>query len=113
MGSKPKAPKPTAQELELQRRQRDDLDNLTRDRNSMLKAIKRTLGGRKSLLGSGSERGVRSGTDRAGTGAAGGAAGAPGGRSGGILSSGAAGARASIGTGRVPSYRTPNRSTAV
>lgn len=58
MGSQPKTPKPTAQELELQRNQRDELNDLTRDRNSGLKALKRTLGGRRGLLGSGSELGI-------------------------------------------------------
>lgn len=103
MGSKPKAPKPTAQELELQRNQRTELDQLTRDRNSQLKAIKRTLGGRRGLLGSGSERGIAGGPRAAGSGA----------RGSGILSSGAAGAAGTSTGGRVGIPRTPPRSQAV
>jgi hypothetical protein len=105
MGSKPKAPKPTAQELELQRRQRGELDTLTRDRNSVLKAIKRALGGRRSLLGSGSERGVAGGGR---TGGAGGRAGS----GGGILSSGSGGARSAGGSGFVRTPQTPGRGNA-
>lgn len=84
MGGKPKTPKPTAQELELQRNQREELDDLTRNRNESMKALKRTLGGRRGLLGSGSELGIRPG------GAGGGqAAGVRGGAGGGIMGSGA------------------------
>jgi len=109
MASKPKAPKPTAQELELQRRQRDELDELTRNLNARLKAIKRTLGGRRSLLGSGRETGV-DGSGRGGSGSGGssgrsGSAGGP----GGILSGGG-GAR---GAGGVSGYRRPSRASAL
>lgn len=96
---KGKAPKPTASELELQRNQRRELNQLTTDRNSQLKAIKRTLGGRRSLLGSGSEVGIRS-------------AGAAGGRAGGIMSSGGAAASGTARTGWVSTPSTPSRQTA-
>lgn len=108
MGGKPKTPKPTAQELELQRNQRGELDDLTRNRNESLKALKRTLGGRRNLLGSGSELGIRpageGGRSRGGqaAGVRGGAGGGGGGGSsssgGGILSSG--GGRVGGGAGR-------------
>ncbi len=48
---KPKTPPPTAQEKELERRQRSDLDELVREENERLKAIKRGARGRRSLLG--------------------------------------------------------------
>lgn len=86
MGGKPKTPKPTAQELELARNQRDEQNDLTRDRNTSLKALKRTLGGRRGLLGSGSELGI------GGRGGQGGGSNSMGlgirGAGGGILSSG-------------------------
>lgn len=89
MGGKPKTPKPTAQELELQRNQRDELNNLARDRNSSLKALKRTLGGRRGLLGSGSELGigVRGSGQGGGSGSGAGSLGIRG-AGGGIMSSG-------------------------
>ena len=90
MGGKPKTPKPTAQELELQRQQRDDINQEARDRNATLKALKRTLGGRRGLLGSGSELGigVRGGQGGSGSNASGlGIRGA----GGGIMSSGGGG----------------------
>lgn len=98
MGGKPKTPKPTAQELELQRNQRDELDDLTRNRNESLKALKRTLGGRRGLLGSGSELGIRPS-------GAGGSSSS--GRGGGILSGGAS-AVGSAGGGRRSIPRTPS-----
>ena len=52
-GGKPKA---TASQLELDRQQRDEISKLTRNRNESLKSLKRNLGGRRNLLGSGSER---------------------------------------------------------
>ena len=48
---KPKTSAPTVQELELERRQRSELDKLTREENERLKAIKRGARGRRSLLG--------------------------------------------------------------
>jgi hypothetical protein len=108
MGSKPKAPKPTAQELELQRSQRQQLDELTRDSNQRLKAIKRGQVGRRTLLGSGSElgipgvRGVGAGAGRPGRGG-GGVGGAVGG--GGILGSGGGG------TASIP--RSPGRGASI
>lgn len=107
MGGKPKTPKPTAQELELQRNQRGELNDLTRDRNSSLKALKRTLGGRRGLLGSGSELGIgvrsRGGGGASSSGATG--LGVRGG-GGGIMGSGSAGTGGSGGrrsTPRAPS----------
>lgn len=91
MGGKPKTPKPTAQELELARRQRDESNDLTRDRNESLKALKRTLGGRRGLLGSGSELGIgirnRGGSGAGGGGSSGGSLGIRG-AGGGIMGSG-------------------------
>jgi hypothetical protein len=89
MGGKPKTPKPTAQELELQRNQRDETNDLARDRNSSLKALKRTLGGRRGLLGSGSELGI-GGRSPGGGGSNGSGLGIRGG-GGGLLSSGGGG----------------------
>lgn len=97
MGSKPKTPKPTAQELELQRGQREELDDLTRSRNESLKAIKRSLGGRRTLLGSGSELGIRP-VAAGGRGGAGGQGLGIRGGGGGIMSSGG-GSRARGGGG--------------
>lgn len=89
MGSRPKTPKPTAQELELQRSQRDDLNDLSRDRNASLKALKRTLGGRRGLLGSGSELGIGVRPQGGGgSSSSGGNLGIRGGSGGGIMSSG-------------------------
>lgn len=105
MGSKPKAPKPTAQELELQRQQREQLDQLTQDTNARLKGLKRGQIGRRTLLGSGGElgipgaRGTGPGSGRPGRGG-GGSAGA----GGGILSSGGGGSQS------IP--RTPSRGSA-
>ena len=75
---KPKAPKPTGSEIELERSQRSELDKLTRDENERLKAIKRRQRGRQSLFGS---AGVRNADETLGN-AAGGTAGGPGGRRG-------------------------------
>ncbi len=58
---KPKTPKPTAQELEVERRQRKELDELTRESNSRLKAIKRGQVGRRTLLGSNTTRSTQDG----------------------------------------------------
>lgn len=58
---KPKVPPPTAEELELRRRQRKELDELTRESNQRLKSIKRGRVGRRTLLGSGSELGIQRG----------------------------------------------------
>lgn len=108
MGSKPKAPKPTAQELELQRRQRDELDDLTRDTNQRLKALKRGTLGRRTLLGSGSELGIP------GVRGAGAAAGRPGRGGGGAAGSvGSGGILGSGGGGTVSIPRTPSRGSAV
>lgn len=107
MGSKPKAPKPTAQELELQRQQREQLDELTQETNTRLKAIKRGQIGRRTLLGSGGElgipgaRGTGPGSGRPGRGGGSGTAGS----GGGILSSG--------GGGSMSIPRTPSRGSAV
>ena len=54
---KPKTPGQTAQEKELERRQRTELDELTREENERLKAIKRQARGRRTLLGSFSNAG--------------------------------------------------------
>ena len=75
---KPKAPKPTGSEIELERSQRSELDKLTRDENERLKAIKRRQRGRQSLFGS---AGVRNADETLGT-VGGGTAGGPGGRRG-------------------------------
>lgn len=108
MGGTPKTPKPSAQELELQRTQREDLNNLAADRNSSLKALKRTLGGRRGLLGSGSELGIGIRPQGGGGGgsSAGGGLGIRGG-GGGLLS---AGGGASAGTGGSGGRRTIPRS---
>ena len=53
------APGQTPEELELEERQRSELDKLTRETNVRLKAIKRGKAGRRTLLGSGSELGVQ------------------------------------------------------
>lgn len=110
MGGKPKTPKPTAQELELQRNQRDEINDLTRDRNSSLKALKRTLGGRRGLLGSGSElgigvRGARGGGSGSSSGGLGirGAGGGIMGSGGGAGGGGGGGSRGGGGGGRVGS----------
>ena len=55
---KPKTPGQTAQEKELERRQRTELDELTREENERLKAIKRQSRGRRTLLGSFSSAGT-------------------------------------------------------
>ena len=55
---KPKAPAPTAQEKELERRQRTELDELTREENERLKAIMRQARGRRTLLGAFSSGGT-------------------------------------------------------
>ena len=49
---KPGTPATTDQEKELERRQRTELDELTREENERLKAIKRQARGRRMLLGS-------------------------------------------------------------
>ena len=79
---KPKAPPPTAQEKELERRQRDELDVLQREENERLKAIKRGRRGRRTLLGSGSELGIRPGLGAGGTRAPGSPPGRPSARPG-------------------------------
>ncbi len=63
---KPKAPALTAQDKELERRQRSELDDLQREENDRLKAIKRGARGRRTLLGSGSELGIQPGLGSAG-----------------------------------------------
>ena len=55
---KPKTPPKTSQELELEARQRKELNEITREKNERLKALKRSRLGRKTLLGSGSELGI-------------------------------------------------------
>ncbi len=85
---KPKTPPPTAQEKELERRQRSDLDELVREENERLKAIKRGARGRRSLLGGsitniGTGGGTNTGGGAGGGGVRGrGGAGGGGGRSG-------------------------------
>lgn len=49
--SKPKVKPKTGTELELERRQRTELDRLTRENNEKLKAIKRGRTGERSLFG--------------------------------------------------------------
>ncbi len=98
---KPKTPAPTAQEKELERRQRTELDELTREENERLKAIKRQSRGRRTLLGS--FLNATTATARAGGGRGGGAVArrgggpgalaATGGGGGGILGSGRTGRR--------------------
>ena len=56
---KVRTPNKTPQELELERKQRKDIDQLTRETNSQLKSIKRGQSGRNTLLGSGGPRGIR------------------------------------------------------
>ncbi len=97
---KPKTPGQTAQERELERRQRTELDELTREENERLKAIKRQARGRRTLLGafrnattgsgvgSGAVRGGGAVARRGGGGPAGGSAGGGGRTSRGILGSG-------------------------
>lgn len=106
MGSKPKAPAPTAQELELQRRQREELDDLTRDSNERLKALKRGRVGRQTLLGGGSELGI---PGVRGTGAG---AGRPGRGGGGVGGAGSGGIMGS-GGGRMSIPGTPSRGSAI
>lgn len=88
---KPKAPKPTANDRELERRQRSEADDLINEKNQRLKAIKRGRRGRSTLIGSGSERGIERG-GVGGAGVRGGGGGVKSGGaarvSGGILSSG-------------------------
>ena len=106
---RPKAPKKTAQEIQLEVRQRSELFELDREENERLKSIKRRRRGRRTLLGSGSELGIRPGLGSAGqrtggagtgggaaggSGPTGGGGGARGGGSGSILGSGG---RASVG----------------
>ena len=67
---RPKTPAPTAQEKELERRQRTELDELTREENERLKAIKRQSRGRRTLLGS--FRGTTTGSGVGGAGRGGG-----------------------------------------
>lgn len=81
-----RTPAPTAQEVEIERRQRSELDTLTREENERLKAISRARRGRRTLLGSGSELGIRPGLGAGGIragGARGGGTAAGGGRAGG------------------------------
>lgn len=94
MGSKPKAPKPTAFEQDLERRQRSELDKLTREENERLKAIKRQSRGRRTLLGT-SELGLMPGFGGAVRGRAGG------GRGGGIMGPGGGGGGGSSGGGGI------------
>lgn len=60
MGSKPKTPAPTAQDIEQQTRQRQESDTLTREKNLSLKAIKRQASGR-TILSSRGDVGVKPG----------------------------------------------------
>ena len=86
---KPKTPPLTAQELELERRQRKELDELTREENERLKAIKRGQRGRRSLLGSNVQASGGGGRSRSGSSGARprGRAGGPGGIVGGSVAS--------------------------
>lgn len=82
---RPKTPGQTPEELELEERQRSELNKLTRETNVRLKAVKRGRAGRRSLLGSGSELGVAGiagGGVRGGTGTAARVRGGGGGRGG-------------------------------
>ena len=100
---KPGTPATTDQEKELERRQRTELDELTREENERLKAIKRQARGRRMLLGSfinattavgrGGGGGRRGGGPGTPAGGAGGGGAGDGGASGGILGSGRAGRR--------------------
>lgn len=51
--SKPKAPPESPASIELRRRQRTELDDLTREKNAQLKAIKQARVGARSLISSG------------------------------------------------------------
>ena len=86
---RPKTPAPTAQEKELERRQRSELFDLDREKNERLKGIKRRRRGRRTLLGSGSELGIRPGVSNAGA------------RAGGGAPSGGSGASGSRGAGTI------------
>ena len=88
---KPKTPGQTPEELELEERQRSELDKLTRETNIRLKAIKRGKAGRRTLLGSGSELGV---DGLGGVGVRGGPSRASRARGGGPRATGGGGARA-------------------
>ncbi len=90
----PKTPKPSAQEVELERRQRKAINDLTRESNARLKGLKRGTVGRSTLLGGAGARGILSGS-----GGGGGSSGGPSrpGRFGGAgRSAGGAGRRAGI-----------------
>lgn len=105
MGSKPKTPAPTAQDVEAERRARRELDTLTRDENERLKAIRRGRTGRRTLLGSGSELGINPGLGAGGIRPAGArGAGARGGGGGILSSSGGAGGGSAAGSGRSGAY---------
>lgn len=58
MGGGSKTPEKTQQEIEAERRLRESANDLTREENERLKAIKRGQRGRRSLLGGGSELGI-------------------------------------------------------
>ena len=94
---RPGTPEQTAQEKELERRQRTELDELTREENERLKAIKRQSRGRRTLLGSfinATTIAARAGSSGVGGGVArrgGGPGAGGGGASGGILGSGRTG----------------------
>lgn len=68
--SKPKTPQPTAQEKELERRQRQELDKLTDQENARLKSMKRGARGRRMLMGSSNSKGPAGPSKRAGSGRA-------------------------------------------
>ena len=96
---KPGTPGQTAQEKELERRQRTELDELTREENERLKAIKRQARGRRVLLGSFTNSTTGSGVGSGGGGGGvarrgggpGGGGGGGGPSGGGILGSGRTG----------------------
>ena len=93
---KPGTPATTDQEKELERRQRTELDELTREENERLKAIKRQARGRRMLLGSFINATTAAG--RAGSGAGGGGVAQRGG--GAVASGGGGGGGTILGSGR-------------
>lgn len=99
---KPKSPKRTAADLDLERRQRLEADELTRDENERLKAIKRGRQGRRTLLGSAGIRGRQQGPQ--GGGPSSGFAGVGGGARAGANAGGAAAARTILSRGVITGF---------
>ena len=79
---KPRTPKPTAQDIELESQQRKQINELTRESNQRLKRIKHGRVGRATLLGGG-ERGIVPGISAGGVRGGPGTASRPGRRGGG------------------------------